>query len=367
MFNKVLVKEFYRSHLTFFLLVGGLVGGFMRSEDHLALAEIVVSSPLFLCLPFLCWVLYAIIISRFNAQHMALSHHEFLFSLLLVKPIQQYFILLVAVLAELAPILLYSVLLFYTSWRDGEGLSAWLLFLSLVAIVIFVTVRLRLTFFGRVHRVVFLQFRFTRYLKKPHFLFFIDWISRKDLVQLAFTKIFTILLLLATSYLYTTDAYDMRLFLISVAIVGCVHGQLIWQLHRFDNYHMAFTRNLPISIWQRQMSMLATSTVLLLPELGLIVSNYSKHATVGTTLVFCAFMLSVAVLFYGVLFRKEREQEQLVPLIFFLCMGFIVLILYKVSSIVFIICNSTIGFYFLHTRYYLFEYSTEKKKHHSDS
>lgn len=359
---KVLIREFYRSHLTFFLVVGGVVGGFMRSEDHLALAEIIVSSPLFLCIPVLCWVLYAIIVSRFNAQHMSLSQQEFLFSLLLVKPTRQYLVLLFVVLSELAPVVLYSVLLFYISWREGEGLAALVLFFALVTIVIFVVARLRSTLFGKVHRGTLLQFRPFFYITKPYFLFFIEWISRREFSLLVFTKLFTILLLLATAHVYASDVYDMRLLLMSVAVTGCVHGQLMWQMHKFDNYHMAFTRNLPIPIWHRYVNMLATSIVLLLPELAIIVSNYSVHIDFGATLLLCGFLVSILLLFYGLLFRKEREQEQLIPFIFFLCMGLIILVLYKVPAIVLISANIAIGLYFLYKRYYLFEYSADKRE-----
>lgn len=339
----------------------------MRSEEHLALAEILVSSPLFLSIPIFCWALYGIIVCRFNEQHMVLRQHEFLYSLLLVKPLQQNLILLLSALAELAPVLLYSVLLFCISWRDGKGLSALLLFLSLITISILVVVRLRLTFFGKAHRGVFSQFRSILYFTKPYFLFFIVWIFRIEFLQVVFTKAFTIMLLFTTAYLYTTDEYDTRLFLMSLAMAGCVHGQLIWQLHRFENYHMMFTRNLPISIWQRLMNTVATSIVLLIPELGVIMSHYSSHVNVGTTLVFCGFIVSITLLFYGLLFRKEKEQEQLISLIFFLCIGFIVLVLYKTPAIALVVCNSTAGIYFLCTRYYSFEYSVDKKNSYQNS
>jgi len=49
--HKVMVREFYRSNASFFLVVIGLGAGFMRSNEHVALAEFFVSSPLLLLFP----------------------------------------------------------------------------------------------------------------------------------------------------------------------------------------------------------------------------------------------------------------------------------------------------------------------------
>ncbi len=65
---KVLVREFYREHAVFFLMVVGLAFGFMSKVEHMFLAEFFISMPVVTLIPVGLWVVYTARIVSFNAR-----------------------------------------------------------------------------------------------------------------------------------------------------------------------------------------------------------------------------------------------------------------------------------------------------------
>lgn len=357
-----MAKEFYRSHVTFFLLVGGVAGGFMRSQDHLALATLFVSSPLLLAIPVFCWMAYTMLVCRFNAQHMALGRQEFIYSLVLVSSVQKWAIIVLVVITELAPMLLYSILLMYSAIQTSKWTSIILLLIALVLLSLVASFSLHQQLFGKREPGFLQRFSIKLHFTKPYFLFFIGWTAKRDLLQFVLTKLFTILLLLACGYVYTTDTFDTRLLLLGIAIVASLHGHFVWQMHHFDNYNMSFVRNMPIPLWHRQVTVLLTTLVLTMPEIAIMLSRYTRLVDAGTVLLLCAFLLSVPLLLYGFLFTRERKQDELVPVTFFLGIVYVIFILYEIHPLVLTAANVLMGTLFFYARYYSFEYTAGKKQ-----
>src|SRR6187455_2700572 len=75
----VFVREFYLANTGFFLLVIAFAGGFMRSYDHVALAEFFISSPLVLIIPIGFWLLYSLKVINFNWEKTKQNENEFIF------------------------------------------------------------------------------------------------------------------------------------------------------------------------------------------------------------------------------------------------------------------------------------------------
>ena len=66
--NQVFVAQFYRTNAGLFFLVIAFAGGFMRSQDHLALGEILVSTPLLSLIPLSVWIMYCLFVNNFNRE-----------------------------------------------------------------------------------------------------------------------------------------------------------------------------------------------------------------------------------------------------------------------------------------------------------
>lgn len=70
-------------------------------------------------------------------------------------------------------------------------------------------------------------------------------------------------------------------------------------------------------------------------------------------------LISIPVLFYGLLCMKERSQEQLMSMTFFMAIGWIVIVLFKVPVLLIAAVNFLAGVLCLRKYMHTVEYSAE--------
>ncbi|MBA4057495.1 MAG: hypothetical protein C0490_22460, partial [Marivirga sp.] len=140
--NKVLVKEFYHSNASFFLVVIGLGAGFMRSYEHMALAEFFVGSPIVLLIPITLWILYALKVISFNVELLNRNENEFLYNMPLLPEKEQWIGITQAVSAQLLPMVLYGVFLSAVALKNNMPQILSLICISCLLIIIFSSFRL---------------------------------------------------------------------------------------------------------------------------------------------------------------------------------------------------------------------------------
>src|SRR6187402_2750015 len=109
---------------------------------------------------------------------------------------------------------------------------------------------------------------FTKYLNvsitKPFSIFFPEWIARREPLMLFGTKVFACLILLGVTQLYKTDVYDLRLLGLGIVIAFSAQVVLVYEVHRFDNFHFPLNRNLPIPFARRLFYFLSTLVILII-------------------------------------------------------------------------------------------------------
>lgn len=355
--NKVFVREFYRANATFFLLVIGLAGGFMRSQDHIALAEFQVSSPFLLLIAVSVWVLYVFKITTFNSKLLKRSENEFVFYAAIL-PLRQHFTLLLGVLTlQLVPVFAYALFLIVTAAKHGLYQSIVLVVLACAVLLLASTVHLfwSLRHPHRERKTSALERYIHKRVTKPYPLFFPEWILRRAPLLLIGTKIFAALLLFGVAQLYKYDTYDARLMGMAVVLAFSANVNLVWEMHRFDNVHFGINRNLPISLSTRLRYFLLTLFLLTLPEAGLLLNHFS--ATVAWQHILLALLAgwSICLFFYTWLFKNVKEQDQLMSVVFFTCMGLVVLVLFGMPVWLLIAVTTGASLYGWKKYYYAYE------------
>ncbi len=113
----VFVREFYLANTGFFLLVIAFAGGFMRSYDHIALAEFFISSPLVLIIPIGFWFLYNLKVINFNWERIKQNENEFIFCFMLFPLSKQWWMAIRVVLIQLLPAFIYGLFLCLLAWK----------------------------------------------------------------------------------------------------------------------------------------------------------------------------------------------------------------------------------------------------------
>lgn len=356
--SKVLVREFYREHAGFFLVVVGIAAGFMRAPEHMALAGFFTSQPLTALIPIGLWLLYTLRIISFNAQALKRSENSFVYNLVFLPAHVRLYSLIQVLYVQLLPALAYGAFLVVIALRNGMWPAVVLLTLSLAGFIPLAVYGLEhvLHHPGQEHRVSALQRYINRTFTRPSFLFFMGWIVRRQVVMLIWSKVFSCALLFAMLKLYTTDDYDIRLMGLGTVLAFAATVNVVWELHRFNNFHFALLRQLPFSLARHMAGFMLTLLILTLPETGLLVSRFPRGFGVTAFLSNYCFALSIPFLFYSLLYIKDRHQEQLMTPVFCLVIGWFVLVLFSVPLAVLAGLNAAIGITVWKIYWYKFEY-----------
>lgn len=358
--QRVFVREYYRQNASFFLLVAGLAGGFMRGQDHIALAEFFVSSPVLLLIPFVIWILYILKVITFNTETLRRNENEFLFAFALLKRSEQWSAAFLTTFNQAVPATLYGIFLMAIAIKHQLIGSVGVVVLMVVILLILATANLCyiLNHPDQERKVSSIKRFLDRTFSKPYPIFFPEWILRRQPLMLIGSKIFSGALLLAVIYLYGTDTYDYRLLAMGIVIAASAQVPLLLELHQFENFHFSLVRQLPLPFFKRLIYSLTTILLLMLVEIGILTTYFPASLPVTVLLQSILFFVSMLVLQQGLLYVKDRTQEQLMSRVFILAMVLIVLVLFKIPLVVFISIHLVTGIFSWHRNYYRFEYIT---------
>jgi hypothetical protein len=361
-FQKVFVLAYYKQNTSFFLLVIGLAGGFMRSDDHIALAEFFVSSHSLLLIPFAIWAIYTFKVINFNAETIARSENEFLYSYILLPKTDQWVTLIVTVFSQLAPATVYGIFLMAVAFKHGIISTVVLVLIALILLTILASITVYRTLHhpDQERKVSAIKKFFDRLFSKPYPLFFIEWIVRRQPLMLIGGKVFSAAVLLGVMHLYTTDKYDYRLLAMGIVLASAANATLLLELHLFENFHFSVIRQLPISFFKRFSYTITTVFLLTLTEIGLLITYFPDALSLVILLQSILFLIAINIFIYGFLYWKNRNQEQLMPFIFGLTMSLIVLVLFKIPLTIFIVFHMVAGIYLWRKYYFGFEYTHDK-------
>jgi len=362
--NKVLVREFYLANATFFLVVVGLAGGFMRSIDHIILAELLVSSPVLLLIPIGVWTVYTFKVTRFNRATLKRGENEFLFYVSTLPVNTQVMALAKALLLQLLPIYLYASFLVATAAKHGFYFMMFLIPLACVTLTCLAVTDLFVALLKghREQKLSALARWIHESFTKPYPLFFPEWIVRRAPWMAIGTKLAGGALLFAVAQVYKTDTYDARLLGMGVVFAFAANVNIVWEMHRFDNHHFDINRNLPIPFVRRLLYFMATVAILTLPETGMLISHFTAEVSPVDLAGALLFGWSITLFLYGWLFRNTHGPDQLHTIVFFTCILLVVLILFKIPFLLLAFIDIAAGLYLWRKHFYTFEIPMNEEK-----
>jgi len=360
--NAILVREFYLANSSFFLLVIAIAGGFMRSYEHIALAEFFISTPMVLIIPVAIWSVYSLKVINFNRERIALSENEFVFCFILLSETKQWSMTLRVAALQLLPVFLYGAFLCLVASKHGLAIPIIVIVIS-SGILLWTTafhLLLGLRYPNHEKKISPISRLLNTRLTKPISLFFIEWTIRNDLAMFVGTKVFTILTLTGITELYKTDSYDLRLLSLGIVIGSSANASLMQTFHHFENFHMNWLKGLPLSFLKRMSSNLLTIIIMVMPEALVLIKNFPQELSWLECGAATIFLLSIPILFYGGSYIKDRNQQEIMPIVFCFVLGWFVAILFKIPILLLAAINISIGIYLWKKFYYSFEYISKE-------
>jgi hypothetical protein len=135
-------------------------------------------------------------------------------------------------------------------------------------------------------------------------------------MMLAGVKIFSCLLIYAAHYEWDSFGYDIRWMQIALGPAMAMHGVIMYSIFTFDQEKLGFTRGFPELLWQRYLQQLLLTSLLLLPEMVLLLSYCVSFDIVSQLFVLVLFMVSIPAFQYAVLFTNDFDAENYNGLLF---------------------------------------------------
>jgi hypothetical protein len=368
-FAKVYIQTFYRENASFFLVIIGVAGGFMSSVEHIALAEFFLSSPSTSLIPVLLWTVYALKIVNHNATATRRKQNEFLFTHSLFPLGQQYRNVLFVLLNQLAPAFVYGGFLAVMAVKLDLWIQLSIISIGLLLILIATSVSLKyfLTNPDAEKKVGFVDRLLNKVFIRPYPGFIIEWLSRKKTFLLISVMAFCSLFLFGVLILYTTDSYDFRLLQMALVIVASGNVQLIQEIHSFETLHFSILQQQPLSFSKRICYLLPVFVFISLPQMALLLRYFPTNLNWLTLIECIAFMIGYPFFLYGLLYRRQINQEQFMRVAFGCALCMFVLALFGVPNWIITILAVATGLSIWKQNFYKYEVVNEVLKHHNKS
>ena len=355
--NKILAKEFYRLNAGFFLLIGALTFGFMSEVEHKALAQFFVSSPYVLFIPVGVWIIYTFKILNFNRQQLTRFENKIVFNVAFLSSSQQALCISIFIMLQLLPAILYGVFLSYIAWSIAAYQSIMIILIAMTVLWLCSTTIIiwQLHKSHQEKKISFVKRLLDYQYPKPVIQFYIEWLLRRDPIMLAGTKIFAGVLVFGVCVLYASENYDWRLLAMSTTGGAVANLLIIFQIQDFENTHISWIKNLPLTIAKRFGRFLMVFTILLLPETAVLLKYFPDHLSFYWLILNFLYALSIGAFFFGLLHIKATSLENFTKKSFWIFIALILLILFKVPLIIISLMNFNAGFLLYRKYFYLFE------------
>jgi hypothetical protein len=356
---RTLLIEFYRLNTGFFLLIGTLTFGFMSKVEHIALAQALTSSPYTLAIAAGVWLIYALKIVSFNSRQLNLQENLILFNFELLPMWRKITCAAVVFALQFLPAIGYGVFLISIVAAPPEHL--FIIAGSMVACCAAGTVQLvrafRLPFHER--KTSSLQGFLNRRLYRPFAQFYLEGLMRTDPVMVAGTKLFSGALLYGVCALYRSVAYDNRLIAMALTACALANLLLLFRLHEFDHAVIRWSKNLPIAVTSRYLTLVLVILIFLLPECVVLFKYFPAQLSGYAALADALYLLGVNCFLLGLLQKKSGMLEDFTKSSFWIFIALVLLILFQTPAILLAGVTATAGYVLFTRNYYSFESPTD--------
>lgn len=261
-----------------------------------------------------------------------------------------------AILLQLLPVFMYAFFLLIVSIKYNLFVTTPLIILS-ISILLCTS---SLVFSYRIRSAPTetnpssIKIFFDKILQRPFPFMAVEWLVRNEFLSWLGTKLFAFTLLLGILQLYHYEQYDYRLLAMGVSVVFTSNILLLNHLHRFENKELVIYRNLPLRFTTRFLNIIIPTTIVCLPELGLLVTRLPEGESFYQTI---PFAISILIAYYGLLFLKDWGIEKFVKTSLFITLTLIVLILSQIPLLLLTVIMTMIGVLLWKANYYRFEYT----------
>ena len=324
-YNKILIRCFYREQAGFFLFVFLLFFGIVQPSTqlyfHYALIRGILAAPAFMGLVALAWLLYGLRVRRFIVSALEAPDALFLHKSNAGPPGRVARQCAGVSIVLFLPVIGYALAIggvAITQHSTGKALGLVAFLVALITLTA-AEMRHRLRYPGVVAvaagssirrygliRGIFVRSRPSRPAHRvrhrvPYWSILLRFLLAETKGILAATKIFSCSMLYLLLRIQTPDDYDLRMPFLTYSLALFGHGILLYRCRRLETVRLLFYRALPVPRIRRFGEYALFCFLLLLPEM-LLLGRLTPHPLKpADSFVFIILGYGILLLLHGIL------------------------------------------------------------------
>ncbi|MBA3648122.1 MAG: hypothetical protein H0W62_06160 [Chitinophagales bacterium] len=356
--NRVIVAQFYQRNAGLFLFLFILLFGVVHGEEvlyyHLTLIYAMLDSNLFMAVIFIVWLLYGLKCAQFTTKSLSEPENSFINVIACLSKREQLLALINLQWLLFLPVLIYTLFIIsvgiYTKCFGQVLLVIAYNFLLCGLSAVFYRYKIQHPDSGKsLIRFPFLTIK----IPKNYPAFFITYLLNELKIIFIVTKFFSATVLIAFLNGFFINVNDSRIPFLGFLLGIIAHCMLVFEFRKFEETRLNFSRNLPISRGKRFLSMAMVYTVVLLPEIIILITSIPTIISAINFILLAVFGISTLLFLHCLLYWPIRDTEVFLKYVFGTFSILFFLILYKayVAIISMLLLISLLIFFLRYYRY----------------
>jgi len=342
------VSAFFRQRAGTFLVLLGVLFGFLSANEHHAFAVFFLTGSYGMLTLFFIWLIYSLLCVQFLINTWELPEYTFIFHARTWPAPVRMRRFAVQALGFLQPILYYGVYLLTIAIQDKLFARLWPIIPFYVVLMLMLTsaaewrIRKPVLYVAAKSKSI-IQWPFPR---PASWLYWsMEWLVRERGITLLVGKTGAMLVAAGTMLYYSTGDYDIRMPAVGMSLAYLLNLGLSLELYQWEAEIWLWGRSLPVPIWKRWVRIAAAHFVLIVPETVVVLrSGALSFAEAGQL-----YLLGLAILLVSHLYLYKRAglPENAMQVFLFAFIALTLLILYKIPLLLLAACGLLFSLYAL--------------------
>ncbi|ACT93808.1 hypothetical protein [Dyadobacter fermentans] len=340
------VSAFFRQRAGTFLVLLGVLFGFLSANEHHAFALFFLTGSYGMLALFAIWLLYTLLCAQFLINTWKLPEYTFIFHARTWPTPVRARRFAVQAAGFLQPILYYGVYLLIIAIQDKLLGQLWpvipfyIVLMLLLALAAEWRIR-RPVLYVATRRKSIIRWPFPR--PKSWLYWSVEWLVRERGITLLVGKLGAMLVAAGTMLYYSTGEYDIRMPAVGMSLAYLLNLGLSLELYQWEAEIWLWGRALPVPVWKRWGRVVAAHIVLIVPETVVMLRN----GALGFAEVAQLYLLglSILIVLHLYLYKKAGLPENALQVILFGFVGLTLIILYKIPLLLLAACGMLFSLY----------------------
>ncbi|HWV33384.1 MAG TPA: hypothetical protein VN038_27185 [Dyadobacter sp.] len=340
------VSAFFRQRAGMFLVLLGVLFGFLSANEHHAFAVFFLTGTYGMLALFMIWLVYSLLCVQFLVNTWKLPEYTFIYHARTWPAIVRTRRFAVQALGFLQSILYYGAYLLVIGIQDKLLARLWPIIPFYLVLILVLT----LTAEWRIRKpVLYVPVKSKSIIKWPFprpssWLYWsMEWLVRERGITLLVGKLGAMLVAAGTMLYYSTGEYDIRMPAVGMSLAYLLNLGLSLELYQWEAEIWLWSRSLPVPVWERWGRVVTAHGLLIVPETVVVLrSGALSFAEVAQLYLLGLTVLIVSHLYF---YKRAGLPENAMQVFLFGFIGLTLLILYKVPLLLLAGCGLTLSLY----------------------